>query len=288
LDSAGLNQHWFVDMAEAHESNSLYSINCLGSFNTAVHGVVQMPFALQVMDGQLPGEVLPIVGNEVTLGRSSGQLLLEDTEVSAKHCTVQMIAGELFVVDHASRNGTLVNGQKIDRSKLRTGDRLKVGSSEFRIVDWPMASEFLDPMQFLDKWCDSLRESDRDAFAQNIAELIEREWKQCLEDVHLKLTLESRDGRVAKYSVPVKELVVGRSGVVPLIAEDEEASRKHARFYVNSEGRVCVEDLNSANGTFVNEERLLGSRNISPTDIVRLGKTRMQVNLELPEFNDPI
>ncbi|MBM3381237.1 MAG: FHA domain-containing protein [Betaproteobacteria bacterium] len=247
-----------------------------------------MPFALQVMEGQLPGEILPILSNEITLGRSSGQLLLEDTEVSGKHCTIQMLAGELFVVDHGSRNGTLVNGQKVDRLKLRTGDRLKVGGNEFRIVDWPMASDFLDPMKMLENWCSSLAQGERDGFSQNIAELIRKEWQQCLEDVHLKLTLEARDGRVVNYSVPVKEIVVGRSGVVPLLAEDEEASRKHARFYVREDGRVCVEDLMSANGTFVNEERLAGSRPLSSTDIIRLGKTRMQVSTVLPEFIDPI
>jgi pSer/pThr/pTyr-binding forkhead associated (FHA) protein len=247
-----------------------------------------MPFALQVMDGQLPGEVLPIVGNEITLGRSSGLILLEDTEVSGKHCTIQMLAGDLFVVDHGSRNGTLVNGQKIDRVKVRAGDRIKVGSSEFRVVDWPMAADFLDPIKLIDSWCSSLTEGDGDVFSQNIAELVQKEWQQCIEDVHLKLTLESKDGRVMNYSVPVKELVVGRSGVVPLLAEDEEASRKHARFFVSEDGHVCIEDLKSANGTFVNEERLVGSRWLSSADVVRLGKTRIKVSAVLPEFIDPI
>ena len=81
-----------------------------------------MPFALQFMDGQVPGEILPLVGNSMTLGRSSGDLLLEDTEVSGRHCSLQLQSGDLVMQDHGSRNGTWVNGQRVDRIKLHPGD----------------------------------------------------------------------------------------------------------------------------------------------------------------------
>jgi pSer/pThr/pTyr-binding forkhead associated (FHA) protein len=38
-----------------------------------------------------------------------------------------------------------------------------------------------------------------------------------------------------------------------------------------------VEDLESTNGTFVNEERIGSPRVVSPTDVVRIGKTRFQL-----------
>ena len=247
-----------------------------------------MPYALQLMEGPTPGEILPILGHTLTLGRSVGDLLLEDTEVSGRHCSIQMVAGELILQDHGSRNGTLVNGEKTEKSKLRPGDLLKVGSSEFRIVDWPMAAEFLDPLKLVENWSLSLEENDRSVFSQNIAELLKHEWELCLKDVHLKFILMARDGRIVNHLVPVSELVVGRSGTVPLLAEDDEASRKHARFFIETDGKVKIEDLQSANGTFVNEERIAGIRTLYGTDIVRLGRTRMQVYPFVPEFTGQV
>lgn len=243
-----------------------------------------MPYALQLMEGPTPREILPILGNNLTLGRSVGELLLEDTEVSSRHCSIQMIAGELILQDHGSRNGTLVNGEKTEKTKLRPGDLLKVGSSEFRIVDWPMAAEFLDPMKLVENWCLTLEENERSVLSQSIAELLKHEWELCLKDVHLKFVLMARDGRIVDHLVPVSELVVGRSGTVPLLAEDEEASRKHARFFIENDGKVKIEDLQSANGTFVNEERIAGICTLYGTDVVRMGRTRMQVCPFFPEF----
>ncbi|MEY4064226.1 MAG: hypothetical protein RIR26_434 [Pseudomonadota bacterium] len=247
-----------------------------------------MPFALQFMDGQVPGEILPLVGNSMTLGRSSGDLLLEDTEVSGRHCSLQLQSGELVIQDHGSRNGTWVNGQRTDRIKLHPGDVVKVGISEFRIVEWPLAADFMDPLSIVESWIRVCKGNDLSSMQHTIADLLSKEWELCLNDVQLKLTIESRDGRVMNHIVPVNEVVVGRSGAVPLLAEDEEASRKHARFFVSNQGRICVEDLGSANGSYVNEERLSGEREIRSSDVVRLGRTRIQVALFLPEFSEPI
>src|SRR5437870_981520 len=57
------------------------------------------------------------------------------------------------------------------------------------------------------------------------------------------------------------ELVIGRavSGVGRL-DEDRELSRRHVRIARDSGGTLTLEDLGSANGTFVNGERVRGSR----------------------------
>ncbi|MFZ9519223.1 MAG: FHA domain-containing protein [Silvanigrellaceae bacterium] len=247
-----------------------------------------MPFALQFMDGQKAGEILPLVNNSVTIGRSIGELLFEDTEVSSKHCSIQVIAGELILVDHASRNGTFLNGQRTDRSRLRAGDVVRIGQVNFRIIEWPMVAQFQDPLLMVKNWCNKVSQAESGQFSNPISTLVEKELELCLADVQLRLTIESKDGRIASHVVPVGEIVLGRAGAVPLVAEDEEASRKHARIYVADDGVLYVEDLGSANGTFFNEERLSGRKALLHGDIVRLGRTRIQAGLTVSEFNLPI
>jgi len=77
----------------------------------------------------------------------------------------------------------------------------------------------------------------------------------------------------APYEVELdrKENTIGRSPDCDIVLDDDGVSREHARFLVSG-GRVVVEDLESRNGTFVNEERV-EKRALKSGDRVRLGPT---------------
>jgi hypothetical protein len=90
-------------------------------------------------------------------------------------------------------------------------------------------------------------------------------------------------------------IVAGRDPEAGIAIEDAEASRKHATFSAEGD-TVTVEDLGSTNGTFVNGERLTGSRTIGEGDRVRIGTTVFEVrsNVQatrvgtaIPEEPDP-
>ena len=70
-----------------------------------------------------------------TLGRATrADFIVEAALVSRFHCRFTVTDdGTLQVEDLESTNGTRVNGQKIDRAILRTGDTLQVGRVEFQV-----------------------------------------------------------------------------------------------------------------------------------------------------------
>ena len=74
-----------------------------------------------------------------------------------------------------------------------------------------------------------------------------------------------------------EEMVIGRaeSGEGRL-GDDPELSRKHARVFREA-GRIVVEDLGSANGTYVNAVRLSAPRILEPGDVVRMGRTTLEL-----------
>jgi pSer/pThr/pTyr-binding forkhead associated (FHA) protein len=73
--------------------------------------------------------ILP--GNIKTVGRASrADFVLDAQMVSRLHCRLTAGAAELEVIDLSSTNGTFVNGQRIDRARLRDGDRLGIGRVE--------------------------------------------------------------------------------------------------------------------------------------------------------------
>jgi diguanylate cyclase (GGDEF)-like protein len=66
------------------------------------------------------------------------------------------------------------------------------------------------------------------------------------------------------------QYIVGRDSEAGLVVSRSSVSRQHARLYLNDDGNWCVEDLNSSNGTFVNETRIKNTQ-LSDSDQVRFG-----------------
>jgi hypothetical protein len=72
-----------------------------------------------------------------------------------------------------------------------------------------------------------------------------------------------------------RELTAGREPTNDIsIPADGYASAHHARFR-RGERADIVEDLHSTNGTFVNGERLNGSRQLAAGDVITIGQTQL-------------
>jgi hypothetical protein len=65
------------------------------------------------------------------------------------------------------------------------------------------------------------------------------------------------------------DMLIGRDETTDFVLEDEYVSHRHARVITDPAGLVTITDLESSSGTFVNEERLSGSRVLQPDDLVR-------------------
>ncbi len=74
----------------------------------------------------------------ITVGRSAdADVVLFDERVSRVHCGVRLWDGDFYIKDLKSRNGTWVNGEKIDVAKLKAGDAIRVGSTTFHFEQDP-------------------------------------------------------------------------------------------------------------------------------------------------------
>jgi pSer/pThr/pTyr-binding forkhead associated (FHA) protein len=74
-------------------------------------------------------------GMAKTLGRTArADFIVDAALVSRVHCRLRTEPSDQLVVeDLKSTNGTHVNGARVDRAVLRTGDVLRVGRVDFRV-----------------------------------------------------------------------------------------------------------------------------------------------------------
>jgi len=215
---------------------------------------------LRVTDGKERGTLLS-VESDLLVGRLAPDdhgRLGGDPELSRRHARISRGADrQLEIEDLGSANGTIVNDERIDTPRtLEVGDVVRMGQTVLQVTDAAGAVPEKSPPPTPGPAPEPPRVPAEPG------------------DVLLVTAGKAQGRRLTLQD----ELVIGRgaSGEGKL-GDDFELSRRHARFSRSESGRLTVEDLRSANGTFVNDERIDTPRTLEVGDIVRMGQTILQV-----------
>ena len=72
------------------------------------------------------------------------------------------------------------------------------------------------------------------------------------------------------------ELVLGRHRDNALQISDGKASRRHTRVFCKADGTIWAEDLDSANGTFINEDEIFNPHKLVDGDLIIIGKAKIR------------
>ncbi len=84
---------------------------------------------LAVVAGERAGLRVELGEKPVVIGRvPPADMVIDDSQISRKHCRVSLLLDEVYVADLGSSNGTMVDGKRITRTHLLpAGARLQVG-----------------------------------------------------------------------------------------------------------------------------------------------------------------
>ena len=76
------------------------------------------------------------IGDGTKIGRTTGEILINDPKVSALHAQVERDGrGQLLLVDRGSSNGLRINNQKVQRVALLPGVKFQIGKTTFKVVE---------------------------------------------------------------------------------------------------------------------------------------------------------
>lgn len=86
------------------------------------------------LDGRLSATLGP--GGEITVGRNRENTVqvLDDGEISRRHCRLFQRGAGWYVEDLGSMNGTYVDGDRVSLRQLRGGEELTIGHAIYRFV----------------------------------------------------------------------------------------------------------------------------------------------------------
>ncbi len=209
-------------------------------------------------DGRAPVR-LAIDTRRFRIGRdSASDLVVRDSLASREHAVVRETGGEFLLEDLASRNGTLLNGVRIDRPMpLHDGDEIGIGALRLQFVfkvEPPRAApthteELETTMLLMDE-----------AILQQALKPPQRP-----HSLRLEMLTGAQKGAVLTLS---DKTVIGRSHA-DINTDDPKVSRRHAAIERRSDGYYLT-DLNSTNGSFINDHKVADQRLIDG-DLIRVG-----------------
>lgn len=94
--------------------------------------------------------------------------------------------------------------------------------------------------------------------------------------VQVKLKVQAGSNAGKEIPVPMSRFLIGRSDECQLRPKSDAISRNHCSILINDDD-VSVRDLNSRNGTFVNDERVTGDQPLKDGDKLRVGKLEFEI-----------
>lgn len=90
-------------------------------------------YALKIIKGPLEGRVFDIQNN-MKIGRSRGDVVLEDSLVSDFHAEIKLNSkGDFMLLDLDSKNGILFEDKKRNEVNLKKGVEFKIGRNVFQV-----------------------------------------------------------------------------------------------------------------------------------------------------------
>lgn len=97
---------------------------------------VSLKAYLAILTGTRAGSHYPLPGDRRTIiGRSSdSDIRIDDRDASRQHAALQPFGEDYYLMDMGSTNGTLVNGEPVEKRILRHSDKITVGRHVFQFI----------------------------------------------------------------------------------------------------------------------------------------------------------
>ena len=190
------------------------------------------------------GESYALVGEQIDIGRTEGDLRFDDKHLAERHARISFRAGQFVLTPLEARNGVYI--RITAPVELQDGSYVLVGKQVLRFEAVPDAEKTLRPAV----------EHGMILFGTPL----KSPWGRLRQ---ITAAGTSRD----VYHLTRSDLILGREQGDIVFSDDEFMSRRHALLQFRG-NRALISDQGSSNGTYV---RLTGQHILEAGQMIRLG-----------------
>lgn len=90
--------------------------------------------SLAVLDGRDSGRIFQVDRPRVVLGRGEADIVINDSEVSRQHASIEVRGQRVVLRDLGSTNGTFVNEVKISQSEIDNRAEFRIGGTRLMLI----------------------------------------------------------------------------------------------------------------------------------------------------------
>ena len=249
-------------------------------------------FKLVIQDDEGKTTVVPLVRDEITIGRKEGNTIrLTERNVSRKHARISRANGAVAIEDLGSYNGVRVNGTRISqRTVLAVSDRVQIGDYLIELkaegVEQPVPYEDartqpierLDPAQLAAAMPPAappmavpMGLADTDPTARAVAPAA-----MAAPGTYARIVVLSSNFAGREFQLTKQQVIIGRTDDNDIVINHRSISRNHAKIVREADtGRYTIMDLQSSNGVRVNGEDY-GKVELRRGDTIDLGHVRFR------------
>ncbi|MFZ4507965.1 MAG: FHA domain-containing protein [Fimbriimonas sp.] len=228
------------------------------------------------------------------IGRSEGANipLFGDPNIAPMHAMIQKQGSQWLLVDGGSTLGTFLNGQRVQQAVLMPGSVIQIGGSTLEFLTKNSAAPARGPEAYMSAPIPATMNyptsglppfntvsgpmptpSMPTIMSPQPAPMAPTQFAM---PAAATFALVALDGPLTGQRFPIHAPAdLGREGMTIPMSYDTQASRRHANISPQPHG-LGVQDLNSTNGTFVNNQRVTQAL-ANPGDVVKIGSTQFRV-----------
>ncbi|MBI1910157.1 MAG: FHA domain-containing protein [Deltaproteobacteria bacterium] len=194
---------------------------------------------------------------EIGIGRDAANfVVLESRAASRCHAKILVEKEDLFLLDLKSANGTFLNNRQMNHGEktiLRPGDKIRIEEFEMQFVTGDK-QKIADPSGESPLGGSPYEVTESDVLEvkmiKKILKAIDKETAPSLEVLKGKYA-----GKKLVLEGKTQTVVIGRDPACEWMLDEEVISRRHAKV-TKKWDTVTLEDLDSKNGTFVNNTKV--------------------------------
>jgi pSer/pThr/pTyr-binding forkhead associated (FHA) protein len=243
------------------------------------------PITFQVMSGDQLVREESFTQPLIRVGRmKSSHLLLVDESVSRTHAVVEVTAEqEVLLMDLDSSSGTAVNGTRVKKASLKSGDQVEFGKVRV-IVSYGKVAASAAPEPRARPTGAPPPPIPRDAgLGPASTQVLSASDLEALDGP--RLVVRRSGVEQGEFVLTKPQTTIGRLPENDIQLDDGAVSSKHAMLVAEA-GVYLILDQHSTNGTYLNGERCTGE-SLRDGDVIQIGRFELVFTAPRPAQHPP-